>query len=252
MIAALPMYDRAETSAAHDALWQAIRSALLARGLQAPATLDREIGLMAGWTHPELILGQTCGMPFRTKLHDRVTLVATFDYALPETPPGYYRSYFVTRADEAGVTPQDFIARRFAYNQPDSHSGWAGPQTWAMDRGLRFQPALETGAHRASARAVARGEADIAAIDAITWRGMTRWEPDLTRALKVVGQTEATPGLALIAHAEADADLLFAAVAQGLAALPAAERDLLGIASVQRIPAAAYLAVPTPAGPERA
>ena len=132
MIAALPMYDRADNAAAHDALWFAIRAALIACDLQAPAELDREIGLMEAWTHPELILGQTCGMPFRTRLHDRVTLVATFDYALPETPNGYYRSHFVTRADEAGVTQQDFIARRFAYNQSDSHSGWAGPQNWAM------------------------------------------------------------------------------------------------------------------------
>ncbi|TMV49196.1 phosphate/phosphite/phosphonate ABC transporter substrate-binding protein, partial [Thioclava sp. BHET1] len=181
MIAALPMYDRVENAAAHDALWQAIRAALIARGHSAPAQLDRDIGLMAGWTHPHLILGQTCGMPFRTRLHDRVALVATFDYALPETPPGYYRSYFVTRADETGDAPQDFIARRFAFNQPDSHSGWASPQNWAETRGLRLRPAIATGAHRASARAVAQAEADLAAIDAITWRGITRWEPELAQ-----------------------------------------------------------------------
>ena len=177
MIAALPMYDRPENAAAHDALWAAIRDALRARGASAPEALDRATGLWEGWTAPDLVLGQTCGLPFRTRLHHRVTLVATFDYALPDTPPGYYRSHFVARRDQPGGIA-DFATRRFAYNQGDSHSGWAAPQLTAERLGFRFAPTLETGAHRASARAVAEGRADIAAIDAITWRGIVRWEPE--------------------------------------------------------------------------
>ncbi|WP_102225019.1 phosphate/phosphite/phosphonate ABC transporter substrate-binding protein [Acidimangrovimonas sediminis] len=248
MIAALPMYDRPENAASHDALWAATRDALRAAGVGAPETLDRDIGLMEGWTHPDLVLGQTCGLPFRTRLHDRVTLVATLDYALPDTPPGYYRSLFVTRADDPGEIA-DFAARRFAYNQPDSHSGWAAPQIAAAALGFRFQPTLETGSHRASARAVAEGRADIAAIDWITWRGIERWEPEIARALRILGATPAAPGQALIASPGADAPATFAALTAAMAALSPGDRETLGIAGITRIPVADYLAQPTPPGP---
>lgn len=248
MIAALPMYDRPENAAAHDALWAGVRAGLAARGIDAPEMLDRDTGLWEGWTDPALVLGQTCGLPFRTRLHDRVTLIGNFDYGLPDTPPGHYRSLFVTRTDEPGDVA-DFATRRFAYNQGDSHSGWAAPQIVAAGLGFRFAPALETGAHRASARAVVEGEADIAAIDWITWRGIERWEPEVARALRILGPTEAAPGQALIAAAGADADATFEAVEEAVAALSPEDREALGIVGTTRIPATEYLAVPTPPGP---
>ncbi len=248
MIAALPMYDRPENAAAHDALWAATRDGLRRRGLSAPDALDRAADLWQGWTAPDLVLGQTCGLPFRSRLHDRVTLVATLDYALPDTPPGHYRSLFITRRDEPGEIA-DFAVRRFAYNQPDSHSGWAAAQITAAGLGFRFTPALETGGHRASARALSEGRADIAALDWITWRGIARWEPELARSLRVVGASDPAPGLALIAAPDADAGACFDAVAEAVAALSPKDRDTLGLAGVLQIPAAAYLAIPTPPGP---
>lgn len=248
MIAALPMYDRPENAAAHDALWAAVRDGLRRLGIAAPEALDRSAELWAGWTDPGLVLGQTCGLPFRTRLHDRVQLVAALDYALPDTPPGHYRSLFLTRAGEPGELA-DFATRRFAYNQPESHSGWAAPQIAAEALGFRFVPALETGAHRASARAVAEGRADIAAVDWITWRGIERWEPDLARSLRVIAPTGAAPGLALIAAPGADVAALRAELAAAVSGLSPGARDILGVAGLVEIPAADYLAVPTPAGP---
>lgn len=248
MIAALPMYDRPENAAAHDALWEATRDGLRASGCAAPERLSRGEDLWQVWTDPALVLGQTCGLPFRTRLHEQLTLIATLDYGLPDTPPGYYRSLFVTRAEETGEIA-DFASRRFAYNQPDSHSGWAAPQIAAQALGFRFAPTLETGAHRASARAVAEGRADIAAIDWITWRGIERWEPDLARALRVIGPTGAAPGLALIAAPGQDAQATFTALEAAVSGLSPGDREILGIADIVQIPAADYLAVPTPPGP---
>jgi hypothetical protein len=45
MIAALPMYDMAGQQPANDAFWAATRDRLHARGIGAPETLDRGIGL---------------------------------------------------------------------------------------------------------------------------------------------------------------------------------------------------------------
>lgn len=249
MIAALPMYDRPENAAAHDDLWAAIRDALRARGIPAPDALDRTIPLWNGWLHPGLVLGQTCGLPYRSRLHGQVALIATFDYGLEDTPPGYYRSVFVARADDPRRDPADFAGARFAYNEGSSHSGWAAPQLWASTRGFAFAPTLETGAHRASARAVAEGRADIAAVDAITWRGILRWDREVAAALRVIGRTEAAPGQALIAAAGTEPAAHAEAVAEGLSALDPRVRATLGIVGLVRIPAAAYLAVPTPAPP---
>lgn len=258
MIASLPMYDRPENAAAHDALWAGVRDALRARGVAAPEALDREIGLWEGWTHPGLVLGQTCGLPYRTRLHGKVRLVATFDYGLPGTPPGYYRSVFVARADDARDALDAFDGAVLAYNQRDSHSGWAAPQTTAQAFGIAFRTGPETGAHRASARAVAEGQAEITAIDAITWRGIERWEAPLAARLKVVDRSgavpalpliTATPGQALIAGPGADPGTLFAALAEGFAALAPEHRATLGILGLVRIPAIDYLTVPTPPGP---
>ena len=63
---------------------------------------------------------------------------------------------------------------------------------------IRFARLVETGAHVESARAVAEKRADIAAVDAVTWRGITRHaEPMPMPMLRVLGQTRATPGTGL-------------------------------------------------------
>jgi ABC-type phosphate/phosphonate transport system substrate-binding protein len=249
MIATLPMYDMAPLQAANDAFWAAVRDALRARGMAAPDTLTRDIGMWDGWQAPDLVLGQTCGMPYRTRLHGHVTLIAAADYGLPDTAPGHYHSVFVTRADAPGDGPEAFAARRFAYNQPESHSGWAAPQTWAAARGFRFAPTLETGDHRLSACAVAEDRADIAALDAVTWRFLARYDPGLTTRLRVVGRTRTAPGLPFIAAPGVDAAATLAALTEGRATLDESTRDTLMIRGFVAIPAADYLAVPTPPGP---
>ncbi|MBI1218876.1 MAG: PhnD/SsuA/transferrin family substrate-binding protein [Rhodobacteraceae bacterium] len=249
MIAALPMYDMVALQGANDAFWAAVREALRARGIAAPDTLNRDIGMWEGWQSPDLVLGQTCGMPYRIRLHGTVTLIAAADYGLDDTPPGYYHSVFVARADAPGDGPEAFAADRFAYNQPESHSGWAAPQTWAAARGFRFDPAVETGGHRLSALAVVEGRADIAALDAVSWRFLTRYDPALTDRLRVVGRTQTAPGLPFIAAPGADAAATLAALSEGLAGLDRSTRETLSIRGFVAIPAADYLAVPTPPGP---
>ena len=243
MIAALPMYERTETVHAHDRLWALIRDGLSGRGLEAPEALTRGGDLWALWQAPDLVLAQTCGLPYRARLHGRVTLIDTPDYGLPGMPPGHYCSVLVARRSE---TPE--IGRAvLAYNEPLSQSGWAAALTLAGDR--RFAGTLETGAHRDSARAVAEGRADLAALDAVTWRLMERFEPDLTDRLHVIARSPATPGLPLIAAPGRDAAATFAAVEAAIAALPAGDSEALGLTGLVAIPRSAYLAMPLPPAP---
>lgn len=252
MIASLGMYDRPETAAANDRLWANIRDGLRAEGINAPDALTRgERAYWDAWQSPDLIFSQTCGFPYRAKLHDHVTLIGTPDYGLPGCPPGHYNSVFVARRDDPRSTLEDFSHAPFAYNEDLSQSGWAAPQNHAAAHGLHFPPSLQTGGHRLSALAIAESRADLAAIDALTWELLTQYEP-FAANLKEIARTEPpTPVLPYITAKGADAALYFRVTAAAIAALSAADRATLHLRGLIRIPAESYLAVPTPPSPEQ-
>jgi ABC-type phosphate/phosphonate transport system substrate-binding protein len=249
VIASLPMYDRAETAGANDRLWARIRDGMRRAGHSAPDSLTRGAAdLWPQWTDPDLTLSQTCGYPYRARLHRQMTLIGTPDFGVEGCAPGYYRSVFVVRADDPRDGLAAFDGARFAFNDDLSQSGWAAPQTEAARLGLSLPPALKTGGHRLSALAVAEGRADIAALDAVTWRLLQRWDA-FTARLRGLALTEPTPGLPYIAGPKADAATMFAIVGEAIAAMSGEDRDATGLRNLVRIPTERYLAVPTPPAP---
>jgi ABC-type phosphate/phosphonate transport system substrate-binding protein len=249
MIASLPMYDRPETAGANDSFWTGIARALAARGVAAPTALDRTTGVWETWLSRDLVLSQTCGLPYRTRLHGQVALVATPVYDLPDTQPGHYYSVLVARRGDTRRRFADFHGATFAYNEAGSQSGWAAPMAEAAAAGIAFGRTQATGAHRASARAVAEGAADLAAIDALTWRMIRRWD-DMAAGLKEVDTTAPTPALPWITAATRDPAPLVEALSEALADLSEDVRDTLGLTGAVRIPAADYLAIPNPPPPQ--
>lgn len=251
MIASLGMYDFGPAQAANDRLWALIRAGLRGHGIDAPEALTRgEQAYWDAWQSPDLLLSQTCGYPFRARLHDKVTYVGTPDYGVEGCAPGYYRSIFVARADDPRTTLADFDGARFAYNEPLSQSGWAAPQTHAARLGIRLPPTLQTGGHRLSARAVAEGRADLAALDAVTHALMQDYDPEAD-ALRVVCMTDPTPGLPCITAAGRDPVPIFDALTGAITALSAQDRNSLRLKGIVRLPASVYLAVPNPPSPEQ-
>ncbi len=250
MIASLGMYDRAETAAANDRFWGLVKDGLRARAIAAPDDLTRGDGAYwPAWENPGLVLSQTCGYPFRARLHGRVALIGAADFGLPGCPAGYYNSVFVARADDARTLPE-FGSARFAYNDALSQSGWAAPQNHAATMGFHFAPTLATGGHRLSALAVAEGRADLAAVDAMTWRLLQRHDA-WAASLREVAHTAPTPGLPYIAALGADVEATFDALASAAAALSPVDRDLLSLQGIVRIAAERYLAIPMPPSPDQ-
>ncbi len=247
MIASFPMYDRPENAAAHDALWSLIRDGLRERGLAAPDTLDRVTHHMEGWASDHLVLGQICNMPWRTIFRHRVTLIGASDYGLPDASAGHYYSVFVVRADDPATCPQDCDGYRFAYNEPMSQSGWGGPAQWAAANGLTLNRARYTHAHRASLHDVAVGEADLAALDAITWRNLQKFDP-LAEKVRVIGRTHTTPGMSFITAKGRDPAPYFDAIADAIRDLPPGHRDMLGLQGIVRLPLSDY-DIPLPPSP---
>ncbi|WP_336470003.1 phosphate/phosphite/phosphonate ABC transporter substrate-binding protein [Candidatus Halocynthiibacter alkanivorans] len=245
MIASLMMYQRPQLVGAHNRYWALIRQNLRQAGIDSPEQLSQEAEEFFVWQHPELVLSQTCGMPYRTWLHDKVELVGTPDFGISDCPPGYYRSALVVRAQDSRQSAGDFRDAVFAYNQSFSQSGYAAPYWHLRPRGLWFENRLHTEQHLNSAMAVAGGRADIAALDAVTWRLMLEYEPFAT-SLRVLEWTAPTPGLPLITARGNDASAIFAAVKRAIAQLGEADRTALGLKGIVKIDAAEYLAVNNP------
>jgi len=242
MIASLPMYDRPETAVANNRFWDLIRGNL---GMDAPAALTRGGDMWAEWQSPDLVLSQTCGLPYRTRLHGKVTLVGTPVHDLP-CAPGHYYSVVIARKDDERTAFGDFSDAVVAVNGWDSQSGWAAPQNFASDHGFSFRRAHMSGGHRASALAVAQSVADIAALDAVTWGMLTRYD-EFAHNIKVITQTPPTLALPYISALSHDAGVMGNAISAAIDQMSAEDRDVLCLKGFTQIHADRYLTVPTPA-----
>ena len=218
MIAALPMYDWPETRARNDRLWAAISVQLRAADIDAPATLTRNMDLLAQWLSPDLLLSQTCSYPLETGLKNKVRYVATPSYAAQGCEkPGHYRSVILMRGavSNLAVPERDYAIlpnwlpnAYYAINSLDSMSGYHALKrdVAAADRKL---PSLhiETGSHRASITAVASGTVDFCAVDCVSWAMALQHEP-AAKHIHVAGWTKPRPGLPLITSLKTSDEVL--------------------------------------------
>lgn len=240
MIASLPMYDNSGTHVANNRFWQAIRTRLG----KGPTALDRDTDPHVQWLDPELILSQTCSLPYRTELKGKVKLVGTPDYGVKGCPPGYYNSCIVVRREDPRRELREYQSARLARNDIRSQSGWAALEQELAERGYGFsfeKNVLDTGGHAASTRAVARGEADLAAIDAVTWTLLCRDDRALTQELRLLETTKPTPGLPLITSMTEDPSVIFKAVTAAIADLTPADREVLMLKGLTNIAESEYM-----------
>ncbi len=232
------MYDWPETEPALDALWALTADELSKHGLDAPAHLTRDQDARTLWKDPELLIGQTCGWPYANQLRGLVHPFARFDYGLAKCPPGFYQSVFIGR-DASDAQFIDNVAnlaacKKVAINGADSQSGFhvfaeiSGMQAGAS---IPEKSRVLTGAHRNSVKAVAGGDAHIAAIDAVAFELAKTHEADAVANVVVLGHSKPKPGLPLITSFEFidQSDILFSSLASAIEALPAEHKTALHI-----------------------
>lgn len=229
-VAALPMYDWPEVRTATDTFWIHLRDSLRAFGFPAPDTLERGTGDEELWRNPGLVLSQSCGMPLVNGLDGTVSVVGTPAYDI-ECGAGCYYSVIVVHRDSAFESICDSVGKRLAYNGPNSQSGFGSLAYHLRDLGNNgpvFAQKTVTGSHRESLRLVAAGEADIAAIDAVSWQLALRHEA-AAASLRVLAKTDPTPGLPMICakHAGWSIDRMHLAIVEAMAALDADTSDRL-------------------------
>ena len=245
MIASLPMYDRPETAPATDRFWRLVRAELAHRGIDAPEALDRSPDIAATWSRNDLLLSQTCSLPYRMGLAGRARIVGTPDIGWDGCPRGHYCSVLIARIGDPRERTVDFDGAVLAYNDAVSQSGWAAPMAESARHGITFRGFRKTGSHDGSAIAVADGLADIAAIDAHSWRLIRRFCASAD-GLRVVGRTECTPGLPLITAQRGLVEHLFESVAASVDQLDPPDLELLPFRGLVRIPEERYRELPHP------
>ncbi|WP_299045390.1 PhnD/SsuA/transferrin family substrate-binding protein [uncultured Tateyamaria sp.] len=228
---------------AHDRLWDGIRQAL---GYGPPA-LSRGGAPWAERQSRTLVLAQTCGLPYRAKLHGHVVLVGTPDYDLPGCPPGHYFSYLIRRTGEERALNTLLDQGVMAFNDGLSQSGWAAPLAHVAPR--RPAQVLQTGGHVASIDAVRSGDADVAAIDALTYLLWCDAHPADATDIDAFDQTAPTPTLPYITALKRDPIPIARALRSAIAGLSPTDRAALRLKGLVQIPASAYLALPVPPSP---
>ncbi|QKJ87147.1 PhnD/SsuA/transferrin family substrate-binding protein [Paramixta manurensis] len=217
MQVSLPMYGLNRDAV--NLFWQSLRARLLADEIEAPAALVWPQDLLPHWRQPDLLLSQTCGYPL-VHLLPQVRVLGAFHYAADGCEGPNYRSWIVVRADDNRQSLTAFRGATVAWNSEDSQSGYHALRALIAplaDQGRFFGDSRASGAHVNSMAMVRRGEADIAAIDCVTWALLKQEQPAALEGLRVIAQTDATPGLPLITHSNAS-DRQCLALQQALAA----------------------------------
>lgn len=212
MIASFPWYDLQSVQWANDRLWQSTGYS---------GELNRELAVSDLWNHPDLLVTQACGLDlFLADAPIEPFAAPVFEL---DCKAGMYYSHIVGNAsgDVAAV------------NSLSSRSGWSALLSKCSPRSVTV-----TGSHWASLEALRTGKADVAAIDAVTWRIIKRDTPDALEGLKIVGRSDEAPSPPFVVRAGADPEPVMSRLVHALGSTRSAnaKRALLlkGIIPVQR------------------
>lgn len=197
MFACLPWYDLAELRRATDALWRRVSDELRATGIAGvPDALNRRLHYEDQWSSGALLLGQACGYDVAIAYAHHLQLVSTPCYGLDGCDGPSYRSFVVVRADDPAATIEDLRGRRCLINTPTSHSGSNVLRSLVAPLsvdGRFFSSVTVSGAHETSLELLRAGDADVAAIDCVTFGLLRRVRPAALAGARVIHETVRVP-----------------------------------------------------------
>ncbi|WP_249674393.1 phosphate/phosphite/phosphonate ABC transporter substrate-binding protein [Pseudomonas abieticivorans] len=200
MIAELPMYIAPTQVQQASEQWLALTLRLL--GITTRVRDDEPLEQL--WLNPRLLLSQTCGYPLMTRLKDQVRVVGRPCFDLPDAKAGEHCSLLVVNQQAPWQQLAELRGGRGVINSEDSNSGMnllRHALAPLAQKGRFFSHLSISGSHRESLRRVAAGEADLAAIDSVTFAYLARYAPEVVHGVRVLGRTASSPTLPYITSA---------------------------------------------------
>lgn len=189
------------------------------------------------WLSPHLLLTQTCGYPLMTALRGQVRIIGRPRYELPDSTGGNHCSLLLSRADDSRRTLPAFLGSRGVINGEDSNSGMnlLRQRLASLHRdGQFFARVGISGSHRESLRWLGENQADLAAIDSVTFAYLARHAEEEVAGLRVVARSALSPTLPYITAAtltDEQAEALRQVMNEALRELPDVA-EILGLQEV--------------------
>ena len=247
-VASLPMYDLPEIRPALDALWAGLARHLAREGVpEVPHGLTHGTRALDALSSPDLLFSQCCGYDLVNGFAGALRPLATPCYRAPGCVGPAYASIVVVAEHSPARALEDLRGGVCAVNGWSSHSGMGALRAVVApsSAGGRFFARVEvSGSHGASLALVARGEADLAAIDCVVHALLVRHRPAALAGTRPLGQTPQAPAPPFVTGAAAG-DATVARVRTALVrafddpSLEPARADLL-LAGLEVLPLAAY------------
>ena len=247
-IVSITMYrDPPVVADATHAFWALLRDRLRDHGLKdVPELLDETMAHDAAWLDPRLLLAQTCSYPYVTQLRGTVRVVANPVYDHPGCERAMTGSMVVVRSGSAVSDVADLRGQTAVINDWRSNSGMNLLRHLIAPHAIEgrfFGRVIVSGGHVASIACVAAGEADVAAIDCVTYGNLARFAPELLAGVRVLAQSARTPSLPFITRASAS-DRELAVLRLALAQVTSsAVCETLGLRGFEVLPESSFDAV---------
>jgi ABC-type phosphate/phosphonate transport system substrate-binding protein len=232
--------------------WQAVFDEFIPL-IDAGFSLRRELvfdSSEAVLRNPDLLIGHTCGYPLMTGLQDAVMPICVPCFNLPGASGKYYTSWFIVAADSAIESLLDCRGKTVAINGRNSNSGMNVLRYALAKLGAHahyFRQTRITGGHRESLEAVATNQAQLAAIDCVSYQLLADQEPDLVSAVRIIGQSEQTCGLPLVVpadrYSQQESESWVDALNQGLTRVPVGARDTLRLERFESVEKGDYQSI---------
>ena len=191
------MYDMPEVSQAIDSLWQGIAHHLRREGVRdVPRQLVHDQPLGDLWSDRNLFFSQCCGYDVVHGFEDRLQVLGTPWFSAPGCSNGNYASFVVVPENSPYQDVIDMLGKSVVINGPESQSGMNALFSLVApysEEGKFFSDVLVSGSHVESLAALARGDADVAAVDCLTYELLRLYRPATIDGTKPIGSTYPAP-----------------------------------------------------------
>ena len=173
--------------------------------------------LMKMWRSNDMVLSQSCGLPFMEELHQFVNVIGTPLWTDVSDERGRYQTVIVVREALGISSIAEVQGMRPVVSNTQSLSGWCslGVAIAEVTNDPSFvRPFVQSGGHARSLQMLQDNNADFASIDAATFRLLKRHRPKLTNGLRTIGHGPVVPATPIIVSKSStvDADELYRVV----------------------------------------